>query len=445
MIMKFSRPTTATRRLLTVVAAVFALAITALVTSPAPAQAAVLPTTTTLGVSDSDITAGDSVTLTAVVSAGGLGAALVTPSGNVTFTAATASGSTQLGTVPVPTGCVLTVPSPSPCKAELTTTALPVGDVVVTARYAGDALTGPSAGTAQVHVAPVVVPPTLTATDQVGSITLRWVGGSGGGEADSYSLYRSPTSGGSLTKIASGLPTGDYQDTTVPTGTTFFYRATTVDEFGVESALSNEARGQAQPLSGGSTFSTTHCPAGQDCASPKVSGSSTDGSTTSLTAETTASASAHTLTTAVGGPHLVACVDDTPRWLSTTFNDTSSDAYKTVAVVVRGLAARYLTNESGWRKREIGCLGLGEPWVTAPDGAPARWSPADGLYVGTPFYCKDMSAYNVGGSRYSQPCLVASSHGGVYNPDDPNGSGKDRQFSMVYHLPPGDGRISGSP
>ncbi len=445
MILKLSRLTTATRRVLAVLAAVFALAIAALVTTPSPAHAALLSTTTTLSVSDSDITAGDSVTLTAVVSASGMGGVLVTPSGDVTFTAATASGSTQLGTAPVPAGCVLTLPTPSPCKATLTTTALPVGDVVVTARYAGDALTKPSAGTVDVHVAPVVVPPTLTATDQVGSITLHWVAGSGGGEVDSYTLYRSTTSGGSLTKIAFGLPTGDYQDTTVPTGTTFFYRATTVDQLGVESALSNEASGQAQPLGGGSTFSTTHCPAGQDCASPTISGSSADGSTTSLTAETTASASAHTLTTAVGGPHLVACSDDTPRWLSTTFNDTSSDAYKTIALVVRGPAAHYLTNDSGWRQREIGCLGLGEPWVTAPDGAPARWSPADGLYVGTPFYCKDMSAYNVGGSRYSQPCLVASSHGGVFNPGDPNGSGQDRQFSMVYHLPPGDGRISGSP
>lgn len=408
---------------------VLVLVASTLVVAAAPAQAAVLPTTTTLAVSDADVIEGDSVTLTASVSISGGGGLLVTPSGNVTFTADTASGSKHLGSSSVPPGCV---PGGTPCQAKLTTTALPVGDVLVTARYAGDAVTQPSSGTAQVTV--TAAPPTLTATDQIGSVSLRWTTNSSAAIA-SYSLYRSPTSGGTLTKIASDLPTGDYQDTTVPTGTTFFYRATAVDTAGNESAYSNEASGQSLAFGGGSTFSTTQCPSGQTCTSPVVSGSSPDGSTTSLGAMTTKSASPHTLTTAVGGPNLVACSDNTERWLSTTFNDTSSDAHKIVGVLLNGPAAAYMKNESGYRDHEIGCIGLGQPWITAPDGAPAQWSPADGLYVGTAFYCRDMSEYKVGKiegiERYSQPCL----HAGYY----------DGWFGMVYQLPPGDGRISGSP
>ncbi len=438
-----SGPARGTRRSLTVLAAVLTLAATALVSAAAPAQAVALPTTTTLAVSSTNVTQGDSVTLTASVSVSGVGGLVVTPSGSVTYSAVSSAGSVQLGSSPVATGCTL-----SPCTSTLTTTDLPVGDVVVTARYDGDAHTQPSSGTANVHVAPVVVPPTpptLTATDQVGSVSLHWVAGSEGGTVASYSLYRSATSGGSFTKIAGNLPTGDYQDTTVPTGTTFFYRATTVDADGVESIHSNEASGQSQPMGDGSTFSTTSCAAGQPCESPVVTGSSSDGSTTSLDASTTTSASSHVLTTAVGGPHLVACPPNPPRWLSTTFNDTSSDAYKTVRVVVKGAAATFMRNESGYRDHEIGCLGLGEPWVTAPDGQPAQWSPADGLYVGTAFYCADMAEYMVATDRYSQPCLVVKSSGGATNPGDPNPNGGDRQFAMTYYLPPGDGRVSGSP
>lgn len=408
---------------------VLVLVASTVVVAAAPAQAAVLPTTTTLAVSDSDIIEGDSVTLTASVSISEGGGLLVTPSGDVTFTADTATGSTQLGSASVVPGCS---PGGSPCQAELTTTALPIGDVLVTARYAGDAVTQPSSGTAQVSV--TATAPTLTATDQIGSISLHWTG-SAGGEIDSYSLYRSASSGGTFSRIASDLPTGDYQDTTVPVGTTFYYKATTVDSAGNESAFSNEASGQALPFGDGSTFSTTQCPADQTCTSPTVSGSSPDGSTTSLGATTTKSASPHTLTTAVGGPNLVGCVDDTPRWLSTTFNDTSSDAHKTIEIFLDGPAAAYMRLHSGYLDHEIGCIGLGQPWITAPNREPAKWSPADGLYVGTAFHCRDMADFKVGKiegvQRYSQPCLTAGRYGA--------------RFGMVYQLPPGDGRISGSP
>ncbi len=432
MLPTLSRPARGTRRSLAVLAAVLTLAATALVSTAAPAQANVRPTTTTLTVSNANVTQGDSVTLTASVAVAGTGGLVVTPSGSVTYSAVSPAGTVQLGSSPLAVGCTL-----SPCTSTLTTTSLPVGDVVVTARYDGDSFTQPSSGTANVHVTPRVVAPTLTATNQVGSVSLHWVAGSGEGPAASYSLYRSASSAGSLTKIATGLPSGDYQDTTVPTGTTFFYRASTVTADGVESVLSNEASGQAQPMGDGSTFSTTSCSAGQSCASPAVSGSSADGSTTTLTATTTTSTASHVLTTAVGGPHLVACADDTPRWLSTTFNDTSSDAYKTVKVLLKGPAANYMKEQSGYREHAIGCLGLGETWVTAPDGQPAQWSPADGLYVGTAFYCDDeeMDDYYEGGGRYSQPCLKAKA----------DGKYSDLKFTMTYYLPPGDGRISGSP
>jgi hypothetical protein len=432
------------RRVLGRLAAILAMIAATLAVTASPARAAVLPTTTTLGVSNAQITAGDTVTLTATVKITGVGGLLVTPSGTVAYAATTPGGAVvQLGTAPV-TGCLLTL---SQCVSKLTTSALPVGTVTVTARYGGDAVTQPSSGTAQVNVAPRVTEPaapTLTAVSEVGSVRLHWVSTSDGGSpVTSYELYRSPSSGGALTKIASGLPSGDYQDTTLPVGATYFYKATTVSAAG-ESGFSNEASGEALPLTGPTTHTTTTCTPGTSCTAPVISASA-GGTTTSLGVSTTASSATHVLTSGIGGDHLQGCGPVTPRWYSTTFNDTSTDAYKTVEVVLKGAAADYMTHESGWKQQRIGCLGLGTPWRTTPSEW-AQWSAADGLYVGRASYCKDMGVFQVGGdgTLFSQPCLVVSSHGGVFNPDDPNDSGHDREFSMTYHLPPGDGRISGS-
>ena len=438
-------PAIAWRRLLSSLAAILSMMAATLAVTAAPAHALVLPTTTTLSVSNAQITEGDTVTLTATVQISGLGGLLVTPSGTVAYTATTPGGPVvQLGTAPL-ASCLLTL---SQCRSTLATAQLPLGPVTVTARYGGDLVTQPSTGTAQVQVAPQVTapaPPTLTAVSEVGSVRLHWVSASDGGSpVTSYELYRSSSSGGPLTKIASGLPSGDYQDTTIPVSTTYYYKATTVSAEG-ESGLSNEASGQALPLAGSSTSSTTECPSGTTCTSPVISASA-NGSTTSLVVSTTASNAPHTLTSGIGGDHLQGCGPITPLWYSTTFNDTSLDAFKRVEIVLKGAAAEYMTEESGWKQNRIGCLGLGAPWRTTPDEW-AQWSAPDGLYVGKPSYCKDMGVFQVDGdsTRFSQPCLVAKSHGGVFNPNDPNDSGQDRQFSMTYHLPPGDGRISGSP
>jgi len=434
------------RRLPSSLAVILSMVFATLVVTAAPAHAILLPTTTTLSVSNAQITEGDPVTLTATVQISGVGGLLVTPSGTVAYTASTPGGPVvQLGTAPL-ASCVLTL---SQCRSTLTTAQLPVGAVTVTAHYSGDQVTQPSTGSAQVQVAPQVsapAAPTLTAVSEVGSVRLHWVSASDGGSPiTSYELYRSSSPGGPLTKIATGLPSGDYQDTTIPVSTTYYYKATTVSAEG-ESGLSNEASGQALPLAGSSSTSTiTECPPGATCSSPVISASA-EGSTTSLGVSTTASSAPHTLTSGIGGEHLQGCGPVTPLWYSTTFNDTSLDAFKRVEIVLNGAAAEYMTEESGWRQNRIGCLGLGTPWRTTPTEW-AQWSAPDGLYVGMASYCKDMGVFQVEGdsTRFSQPCLVAKSHGGVFNPGDPNDSGQDRQFTMTYHLPPGDGRISGSP
>lgn len=57
-----------------------------------------------------------------------------------------------------------------------------------------------------------------------------------------YNVYRSTVSGSSYTKINSSLVAGlNYADSTVQSGTTYYYVATAVDSNGNESVYSNEA------------------------------------------------------------------------------------------------------------------------------------------------------------------------------------------------------------
>jgi fibronectin type 3 domain-containing protein len=57
-----------------------------------------------------------------------------------------------------------------------------------------------------------------------------------------YSVYRSTVSGSSYTKINSSLVTTlSYTDSTVQSGTTYFYVTTAVDSAGTESVFSNQA------------------------------------------------------------------------------------------------------------------------------------------------------------------------------------------------------------
>jgi fibronectin type 3 domain-containing protein len=81
------------------------------------------------------------------------------------------------------------------------------------------------------------------------NVTITWnapvvVGGSG--TIAGYNTYRSTTSGGPYTKITATLATGlIYVDTTVVSGTKYFYVVTTVDSKGFESVDSSEVTATA--------------------------------------------------------------------------------------------------------------------------------------------------------------------------------------------------------
>jgi len=96
------------------------------------------------------------------------------------------------------------------------------------------------------------VPPaplsSLTAVGGDGQISLAWVAVSG---ATSYNLYRSATAGGEgSVPYKTGLLTTSCVDTSVPSGTTYYYTFTAVGAQG-ESAQSNEASATAQSFGAG--------------------------------------------------------------------------------------------------------------------------------------------------------------------------------------------------
>ena len=440
------RPKGATKLL---VLLALALPVATVALAPAPASA-IIPTTTSVTATPSSAVKGEAVALEATVSLSGLGGVLIAPSRQMNFSATTGSSTVSLGSATLPSGCLFTI---RVCTATLTTTALPVGNVTVTATYVGDSIANTSSGTTQVTVAPR--PPdastTLTATDMVGIVRLVWTAGDDGGSPiTGYRLYRSTSSTGPFTPITGDLPTGHYDDTTGAVGTTYFYRATVLNSAG-ESAFSNVASGSPQALAGTNKFDITQCPANQACTGARLEATS-PGSATTLQARTTASAAEHTLTSAIGGPEVQGCTTDY-RGHSGTFNDTSADAYKEVVVELTGDDALYMRDQSPYATGgRISCLGLGTPWQTSPTTT-AQWSPADGLYVGTPSYCSQMSAFKVGADEWSQPCLEVEVLFGPF--DDHNHRHRKAEkgphhhndvlvFQMTFELPPGDGIISGT-
>lgn len=423
-------------RVLPVLAALGLLTGLAVLTQ-APAQAAgPLPTSTRLQASAATVTAGTPVTLVAKVSVLNLGGLIITPTGSVTFTASRGGPPTALGTATLSSGlsCLLTT-----CTATLSTAALPVGTNTITASYAGDLLSAASGGSTTVRVDPVpdTAPsaPTLTATAQVGSIKLDWASASNGGQpVTGYAIARGTSVGGPFSTLATGLPTGDYQDTTVVVGTTYYYRATTTNAVGT-SAPSNVASSAATSFGGPATFSTTACPAGSTCASP-TSTVTSGPTTTTIAVSTTSSTGPHTVTAALGGPNLSSCSLPAGAGPGATFNDTSADARKTVVWRTTGQAAadavyNFYNPTTGYE----GCLGLDHPWYAGSLGNPAVWVPADGLYEAAPPLCVNNGAFYSGTPGiYSQPCTDT-----IYAH---NGNAAD-YYQISYNLPPGDGRISG--
>ncbi|KAA1418710.1 hypothetical protein F0U44_09445 [Nocardioides humilatus] len=427
-----------------------ALPVAAVGFVPAPASA-IIPTTTTLAASPTSTVKDAPVTLTATVSISGLGGILIAPSRQVTFTATAGGPPVQLGSANLPSGCLFTI---TICTASLTTTALPVGNVTVTATYAGDSIASASSGTKQVTVAPHAPSAAvgLTATSMVGIVRLVWSAGAndGGSPITGYRLYRSAASAGPYTQITGTLPTGHFDDTTGAVGTTYYYKATVVNAVG-ESPYSNVASGSPTALAGTGKFDIKDCPANQPCVGSELSATST-GSATVLQASTTSSTGQHTLTSAIGGPEVQACTTDY-RGHSGTFNDSSADAYKEVRVDLTGDDALYMRDQSPYATGgNIACLGLGTPWKTSPTTT-AQWSPADGLYVGTPSYCSQMTAFKVGTDNWSEPCLEVEVAYGPFADHDhrhrkfENGPHHDADvlhFEMTFELPPGDGIISGT-
>lgn len=390
-----------------------------------PAQAAgPLPTSTTVSASPGSVVVGQQVTLTATVRVLDLNGLLVTPTGSVTFR----TGTQVLGSASLPT-CELT----APCTAALSTRALPVGSDVVTATYGGDALGSASTGTTTVQVNPAPPSaPTLTGVAQVGSNQLTWSSASDGGSPlTSYRLYRS--SGAAYALIAT-VPTGSYQDTTVAEGSTYSYRATTVNAVG-ESPVSNTVTLVAATGPAGSS-STTACPAGTTCTSPTDTATSPNGNTTRGDIVVDPSTSPHTATFAFGGPNLATCHLPAGVGVPATFNDTSTDAYKKVDWTVTGSDADALVAFYSPTNGYEGCLGLGTPWYAGSTSNPAVWVPQDGLYEAVPPLCANNGAFYSGG-HFTQPCVDTISY--------TLGAVSTHYFTITYNLPPGDGRIGSGP
>ncbi len=419
------------RRKAAVALSTICLGVGLLVAPVAPAQAAgILPTTTTVQASGSPVLVGTPVTLTAKVSVLGLGGLLIIPTGQVTFTAVNGGPPVTLGSAALSPFCLLT-----PCTATLTTSALAVGTNTIKASYAGDLLAAASSGTTSVVVNTAVpcAPNTPTAESQVGSVELTWSSPcDGGSQILSYRLYRSDTAGGTYTQIATDLPTGRYQDTTGVVGTPYFYKATAVNAVG-ESPQSGSVGVASTSLGGPGTFSTTSCGVGP-CASPTSSGDSGSGYLTSVSVSTGASAGAHTVTAAIGGPMLTGCVIP-GAGLGATFNDTAGDARKIVTWTTRGTEADATFNYYNPTTGYEGCLGLGTPWYSGSLSNPAIWNAADGLYEAAPPLCVNNGDFFISPGVYSQPCTDVS-----YQQVGPI---SDHFYEIAYNLPPGDGRLGG--
>ena len=81
-------------------------------------------------------------------------------------------------------------------------------------------------------------PTTLTAAAGDKQVSLSWSPVTG---AAGYNIYRSTTSGGSYSKIATGVTTTTYTDTGLTNGVTYYYYVKAVDSSGMEGQPSNEA------------------------------------------------------------------------------------------------------------------------------------------------------------------------------------------------------------
>jgi fibronectin type 3 domain-containing protein len=112
-----------------------------------------------------------------------------------------------------------------------------VYNYALTASQVNDVKNGGSPGD---DTTPPAAPTNLMATADGSSISLDWADNT---EPDfaSYTVYRSTTSGGGYTRIATDLTTSAYTDNNVTDGTTYYYVVTAVDTAVNESGKSAEA------------------------------------------------------------------------------------------------------------------------------------------------------------------------------------------------------------
>lgn len=189
----------------------------------------ILPSTTTslsLTGGSTPANVGTALTFTAAVSG-------TSPTGSVSFYANT----TLLGTSTLN----------GSYQASLTTSSLAVGDYEITARYTGNASNATSTSPALTINVTNLLPPTPAnplALPGNNKVSLSWTLSSG---ATSYRVKRALTSGGPYTVI--GNPAnGNYTDTTVSNGTSYYYVISALNASG-ESADSNQLNAVPAPQS----------------------------------------------------------------------------------------------------------------------------------------------------------------------------------------------------
>ena len=118
---------------------------------------------------------------------------------------------------------------------------------------------------------------------------------------------------------------------------------------------------------------------------------------------------------------------------SATFHDTSLDAYKNVEVYLTGADAEDMLDNDG------GPIRLPRPRHSVEDrpnesdpADNAVWSPASGLFVGTPSSCFVHVRVRARRSNmFDQPC---TEYEGGTNPDQP---GDPAYFKITFRLPAG--------